>query len=115
MNHTPRHIVIYGAGVIGSEYASIFAGLGIKVDLINSRERLLSFLDDEISDALSYHLRDSGVTVRHLEEYEKVEANERSVTLHLEVRQTSARRCAMLWCNGRTGNTDNLESGCYRP
>lgn len=107
MNHTPRHIVIYGAGVIGSEYASIFAGLGIKVDLINSRERLLSFLDDEISDALSYHLRDSGVTVRHLEEYEKVEANERSVTLHLKSGKR-LRADALLWCNGRTGNTDNL-------
>lgn len=107
MNHTPRHIVIYGAGVIGSEYASIFAGLGIKVDLINSRERLLSFLDDEISDALSYHLRDSGVTVRHLEEYEKVEANERSVTLHLKSGKR-LRADALLWCNGRTGNTDSL-------
>ncbi|RYZ83423.1 MAG: FAD-dependent oxidoreductase, partial [Moraxellaceae bacterium] len=70
MQHTPRHIIIYGAGVIGCEYASIFSGLGMRVDLINNRDRLLSFLDDEISDALSYHLRDSGVTVRHGEEYE---------------------------------------------
>jgi len=107
MNHTPRNIIIYGAGVIGSEYASIFAGLGIKVDLINGRERLLSFLDDEISDALSYHLRDGGVMVRHLEEYEKVEANERSVTLHLKSGKR-LRADALLWCNGRTGNTDIL-------
>lgn len=107
MKHTPRHILIYGAGVIGCEYASIFSGLGVKVDLINNRDRLLSFLDDEISDALSYHLRDNGVRVRHSEVYEKIEATERGVTLHLQ----SGKRIkadALLWCNGRSGNTDKL-------
>ncbi len=107
MQHTPRHIIIYGAGVIGCEYASIFSGLGMRVDLINNRERLLSFLDDEISDALSYHLRDSGVTVRHNEEYEAIEANNASVTLHLKSGKR-LRADAILWCNGRTGNTDSL-------
>ncbi len=107
MQHTPRHIIIYGAGVIGCEYASIFSGLGMRVDLINNRERLLSFLDDEISDALSYHLRDSGVTVRHNEEYEAIEANNTSVTLHLKSGKR-LRADAILWCNGRTGNTDAL-------
>ncbi|WP_347329616.1 Si-specific NAD(P)(+) transhydrogenase [Marinimicrobium locisalis] len=107
MQHTPRHMIIYGAGVIGCEYASIFSGLGVKVDLINNRDRLLSFLDDEISDALSYHLRDSDVTVRHSEEYESIEPSESSVTLHLK----SGKRLkadAILWCNGRSGNTDKL-------
>lgn len=108
MQHTPRHLIVYGAGVIGCEYASIFSGLGMRVDLINNRDRLLSFLDDEISDALSYHLRDSGVTVRHGEEYESIEANEHSVTLHLK----SGKRLkadAILWCNGRSGNTHQLK------
>lgn len=107
MQHTPRHIIIYGAGVIGCEYASIFSGMGMRVDLINNRDRLLSFLDDEISDALSYHLRDSGVTVRHSEEYEAIDARDSSVTLHLK----SGKRLkadAILWCNGRSGNTDTL-------
>ncbi|BFM16116.1 Si-specific NAD(P)(+) transhydrogenase [Maricurvus nonylphenolicus] len=107
MAHTPRSLIIYGAGVIGCEYASIFAGLGVKVDLINSRDRLLSFLDDEISDALSYHLRDGGVTVRHCEEYESVTADDRSVTIHLKSGKR-LRGDALLWCNGRTGNTDGL-------
>ena len=49
----PRSITIYGAGIVGCEYASIFRGLGIKVNLINTRHQLLSFLDDEIIDALS--------------------------------------------------------------
>ncbi|MDO3386377.1 Si-specific NAD(P)(+) transhydrogenase [Gilvimarinus sp. SDUM040013] len=107
MQHTPRHLIIYGAGVIGCEYASIFSGLGVKVDLINSRDRLLSFLDDEISDALSYHLRDNGVRVRHSETYTKIEANDHGVTVYLE----SGKRItadAVLWCNGRSGNTDKL-------
>lgn len=107
MKHTPRHLIIYGAGVIGCEYASIFSGLGMRVDLINNRDRLLSFLDDEISDALSYHLRDNGVTVRHSEEYEAIDARDTSVTLHLK----SGKRLkadAILWCNGRSGNTDKL-------
>ena len=107
MKHTPRSLIIYGAGVIGCEYASIFSGMGIKVDLINNREHLLTFLDDEICDALSYHLRDMGVTVRHGEEYESVETTNRGVTLKLK----SGKRIhgdALLWCNGRTGNTDLL-------
>jgi NAD(P) transhydrogenase len=107
MAHTPRHIIIYGAGVIGCEYASIFSGLGLRVDLVNSRDRLLSFLDDEISDALSYHLRDNGVTVRHSEEYKAIDARDNGVTLHLQ----SGKRLkadAILWCNGRSGNTAGL-------
>lgn len=107
MTHTPRSLIIYGAGVIGCEYASIFAGMGIKVDLINSRDRLLSFLDDEISDALSYHLRDGGVMVRHNEDYSEVKADERGVTLTLKSGKR-LRADALLWCNGRTGNTDTL-------
>ncbi len=108
MQHTPRKILIYGAGVIGCEYASIFSGIGTKVELINSRERLLEFLDDEISDALSYHLRDHGVMMRHRESYARVEATDDSVTIHLR----SGKRLhgdALLWCNGRAGNTDALQ------
>jgi NAD(P) transhydrogenase len=107
MDHTPRSLIVYGAGVIGCEYASIFAGMDIKVDLINSREHLLSFLDHEISDALSYHLREEGVMVRHQEEIDKITADDKSVTLFLK----SGKRIqadALLWSNGRTGNTDKL-------
>ena len=49
LDKDPKSIIIYGAGVIGSEYASIFRGLGVRVDLINTRDRLLSFLDTEVS------------------------------------------------------------------
>ncbi|MHB0777213.1 Si-specific NAD(P)(+) transhydrogenase [Halomonas sp. WWR20] len=107
LSHTPRTMIIFGAGVIGSEYASIFSGLGVKVDLIDMRERLLSFLDAEISDALSYHLRQHGVLIRHNEDYEKVEGDESGVVVHLKSGK-KLRADAFLWANGRTGNTDEL-------
>jgi NAD(P) transhydrogenase len=107
LGHTPRRIIIYGAGVIGSEYASIFSGLGVLVDLIDNRDQLLSFLDAEISDALSYHLRNNNVLIRHNEEYERVEGVENGVVLHLKSGK-KIKADAFLWCNGRTGNTDQL-------
>jgi len=107
LSHTPRSIILYGAGVIGCEYASIFSGLGVKVDLIDNRERLLSFLDDEISDGLSYHLRNNGVLIRHNEEYESVEVVEQGVVLNLKSGK-KLKADAFMWCNGRSGNTEEL-------
>lgn len=111
MKHTPRHVVIYGAGVIGCEYASIFCGLGLKVDLVNTRQHLLDFLDTEISDALSYHLREQGATIRHGEEYEQVVADDDGVVLLLRSGKR-IRADALLWCNGRTGNSAGLGLEC---
>lgn len=107
LSHTPRRLIIYGAGVIGCEYASIFSGLGVLVDLIDNRDQLLSFLDDEISQALSYHLSSNNVMIRHHEEYERIEGHEDGVILHLKSGK-KIKADALLWCNGRTGNTDQL-------
>lgn len=103
----PKTITIYGAGVIGCEYASIFRGLAIKINLINTRHQLLSFLDDEIIDALAYHLRENGVLIRHSEEYEKVEADDRGVTIYLKSNK-QIRSDYLLWAQGRTGNSNNM-------
>jgi NAD(P) transhydrogenase len=108
---SPFSVTIYGAGVIGCEYASIFLNMGAKVTLVNTQDRLLSFLDDEIAEALSYHLRDQGCVIRHNEQFEGLEARERDVLLLLK----SGRKIKsnlLLWANGRTGNTDgmNLEA-----
>jgi NAD(P) transhydrogenase len=107
LDSTPDSITVYGAGVVGCEYASIFRNLGAKVNLLNSREKLLAFLDDEIIDALSYHLRDQGVLIRHNEEYERVEPQADGVVVHLK----SGKRLKtdlLLWAQGRTGNTQDL-------
>ncbi|MFH1196171.1 MAG: Si-specific NAD(P)(+) transhydrogenase [bacterium] len=103
----PRSLTIYGAGVIGCEYASIFRGLSIKVNLINTRHQLLSFLDDEIIDALAYHLRENGVLIRHNEEYEKVVADDDGVTIYLKSNK-EIRSDYLLWAQGRTGNSQNM-------
>lgn len=107
LKHDPRHIIIYGAGVIGCEYASIFRGLGVKTDLINTRDRLLAFLDNETSDALSYHFWNSGVVIRNDETYQKVEGTDDGVIVHLESGKKMKADC-LLYANGRTGNTDKL-------
>ena len=103
----PRHIIIYGAGVIGCEYASIFRGLGLKTDLVNTRDRLLAFLDNETSDALSYHFWNSGIIIRNDETYEKIEGTDDGVILHLTSGKKLKADC-LLFANGRTGNADQL-------
>lgn len=108
---SPFAVTIFGAGVIGCEYASIFLGLGCKVTLVNTQDRLLSFLDDEIAEALSYHLHEQGCVIRHNEEFAGLENRDNDQLLLLK----SGRRIKsdlLLWANGRTGNTDgmNLEA-----
>ncbi len=107
MDYVAQKIIIYGAGVIGCEYASIFTGLGYKVDLINNKGQLLSYLDNEIGDALSHDFREFGVLIRNNEEMERLETHDDYVILHLKSGK-KIKSDAMLWCNGRSGNTDSL-------
>ncbi len=107
MGFMPKSITIYGAGVIGCEYASIFRSLGLKVNLVNSRDKLLAFLDDEIIDALSYHLREQGVLLRHNENFQKVEGIQDGVILHLESGKV-IKTDVLLWANGRMGNSRGM-------
>jgi NAD(P) transhydrogenase len=107
LSFTPQSITIYGAGVVGCEYTSMFRNLECKVNLVNTRTRLLEFLDDEITDALSYHIRDRGVLIRHMETYERVEGRDDGVILHLKSGK-QLKTDILLWANGRTGNSDTL-------
>ena len=107
MDYVVQRIIIYGAGVIGCEYASIFTGLGYKVDLINTQEQLLKLFRWWISDALSHDFRQFGVLIRNKEEIERLETYDDCVILYLK----SGKRIksdAILWSNGRSGNTDSL-------
>lgn len=103
----PQSITVYGAGVIGCEYASIFRNLGIKVNLVNTRDKLLSFLDDEIIDALAYHLREQGTLIRHNETYSKIEGTDDGVIVHLNSGK-QLKTDIFLFANGRTGNSQNM-------
>jgi NAD(P) transhydrogenase len=110
LDHSPRKVTVIGAGVIGCEYASIFGGLGAKVELINPNASLLTFLDTEISDALAYHLRNVGVRSRHNEEYEKIEYHDNYIVTYLQSGK-KIKSDIVLWANGRAGNTQNMGLG----
>ena len=107
LDYSPRKVTVIGAGVIGSEYASIFGGLGSKVELIDPNDKLLSFLDTEISDALNYHLRNTGVRSRHNEQFLKMEYHQDHIVTYLESGK-KIKSDIVLWANGRAGNTENL-------
>jgi len=107
LTFTPQTITVYGAGVTGCEYTTMFRNLECKVNLINSRSKLLEFLDDEIVDALAYHMRDKGVLIRHNESYERVEGRDDGVVLYLKSGK-QLKTDILLWANGRTGNSDDM-------
>jgi NAD(P) transhydrogenase len=107
LTEKPHSMTVYGAGVIGCEYASMFRNLDVKINLVNTRARLLEFLDDEITDALSYHMRDRGVLIRHNELMDRIEPQDDGVVLHLKSGK-SLKTDILLWAAGRVGNVTDL-------
>jgi NAD(P) transhydrogenase len=107
LKELPRTMIIVGGGVIGVEYCCMFAALGVRVTLIERRPRLLEFADQEIVEALSYHLRDARVTMRLNEEVESVEDNGGTVVANLESKKKLSGD-ALLYAVGRQGNVDEL-------
>ncbi len=103
----PKTMIIVGGGVIGVEYCCMFAALGVRVTLIERRPRLLEFADQEIVEALSYHLRDARVTMRLNEEVESVEEIDGTVVANLESKK-KVQGDALLYAVGRQGNVDEL-------
>ena len=104
----PRTLIVVGGGVIGVEYACMFAILGVRVILVEKRPRLLEFADDEIIEALSYHLRDHRVTMRLNEEVASVEEQaDGSVVANLQSNKRITGD-ALLYAVGRQGNVDEL-------
>jgi NAD(P) transhydrogenase len=103
----PRTLIVVGGGVIGVEYTCMFATLGVRVTLIEKRPRLLEFADQEIVEALSYHLRDHRVTMRLNEEVSSVEDGETGVTAFLESKK-KVPADSLLYAVGRQGAVDEL-------
>jgi NAD(P) transhydrogenase len=104
----PKTMIIVGGGVIGVEYCCMFAALGVRVTLIERRPRLLEFADQEIVEALSYHLRDARVTMRLNEEVESVEElPDGTVVANLESKKKLSGD-ALLYAVGRQGAVDEL-------
>jgi NAD(P) transhydrogenase len=108
LQEIPKSLIVVGGGVIGVEYASMFAALGVRVILIEKRPRLLEFADQEMVEALCYHLRDSRVTLRLGEEVQSVEESpDGNVIAYLESRKKISGD-VLLYSIGRQGNVDDL-------
>jgi NAD(P) transhydrogenase len=111
LDKLPRTLAVVGAGVIGCEYASMFAALGVRVTLIDKRNRLLPFVDAELADALCHHLRENRATLRLGESVNALELvddeNGPRVKLLLDSGKTILAEKA-LYSVGRTGATGRL-------
>jgi NAD(P) transhydrogenase len=111
LNKLPRSLIIIGAGVIGLEYGTIFAALGVRVTVIDKRPRLLTFVDYEIIDTLVYQMRQNRMTLRLGEEVSGLErfTDERGerVRVNLASGKQIQADCA-LYSIGRTGSTKTL-------
>jgi NAD(P) transhydrogenase len=107
LEKVPRSMVVAGAGVIGIEYASMFAALGTKVTVVEKRDRMLEFCDEEVVEALKYHLRDLAVTFRFGETVAAVESHpEGTITVLRSGKKIPAD--TVLYSAGRQGMTDHL-------
>ena len=107
MEQMPRSIAVVGAGVIGCEYTTIFAALGLEVTLIDGRDRLLGFLDDELSERLKQHMEALNVTVRLGDDVKQVQSRPDALYVTLRSGVTAAVDC-VLFAAGRAGNTTGL-------
>jgi len=105
----PKEVIVVGAGVVGLEYASFMAALDAKVTLIDQRPTILEFVDRQIVEALSYHLRQAGVTFRLAETVTHVEINETRNRVVAELQSgKKIQGDALIYAVGRQANGDQL-------
>jgi len=111
LDSLPRTLAVVGAGVVGCEYASMFAVLGVRVTLVDRRARLLPFVDSEIAETLAYHLRENRVTLRLNEAVSTIEKYEDSGGARVRLILDSSKHVVAdkaLYSIGRTGTTARL-------
>jgi NAD(P) transhydrogenase len=108
LERIPATMTVVGGGVIGVEFASMAAALGITVTLIDKRSRLLDFVDEELVDALHYHLRGLGLTLRLGEEVRGIERRSDGTVLTCLASGKRIPSEVVLYAAGRQGATDDL-------
>lgn len=105
----PKQIIVVGAGVVGLEYASFIAALGAEVTVIDQRPVVLEFVDRQIVEALSYHLRQLGVTFRLAEKVAHVGIDPVRDYVFAELESgKKVRGDALVYAVGRQANGDQL-------
>ncbi len=107
LEKVPDSLVVVGAGVIGVEYASMFAALGTRVTLVEKRPQMLDFCDPEIVESLKFHLRDHAMSFRFGEEVASVVSSGHGTITTLASGKKIAAG-AVMYCAGRQGNTTRL-------
>ncbi len=108
LTEIPRTMTFVGAGIVGVEYATIFRTLGVRVTLIDGRQRPLEFVDDEIEDALYFYMRDEGITVRFGEKVSRVQlTDEGKVWVGMESGKELTTD-ALMFAAGRMGASEDL-------
>jgi NAD(P) transhydrogenase len=108
MPAVPKTLIVVGGGVIGVEYACMFATLGVRVIIVEKRPRLLEFADAEMVEALSYNMRDRRATMRLSEEVESVEELPDGKVAANLVSKKRINGDALLYAVGRKGNIEGL-------
>jgi len=108
MKRIPRSLIVFGAGVIGTEYSTMFNALDVEVTLVDEHDVMLPFIDHEIREELIHHLRDSGMTLRL---GEKISSIGKTADGMANIEFASGRRLqadALLYTAGRIGCTSKL-------
>ncbi len=110
LSRVPESMLLLGAGVIGVEYASIFAALGIEVTLVDAREQLLPFLDREIAVLLARNLKKLGIVLVQEDRYSRIEVVPGpKPTVRCNAQSGNVFEAdVLLYCVGRDGDTHNL-------
>ena len=104
----PKSLTIVGGGVVGTEYASIFATLGVRVTLVDGRKNLLEFVDEEIIEALKNRMREDGITLRLGHKVSRVEFDDRERPVALLETGAKVVSDVLMYAVGRRGATDTL-------
>src|SRR6204780_211030 len=110
LEEIPRELIVVGAGIIGLEYASMFAALGVKVTLLDQRPTLLDFVDREIIESLCFQLRQLGTVFRLGEKVVSVGFDEERDKVFATLESgKKIRSQALLYTIGRNANSDKLK------
>ncbi len=108
MEDMPRSLLVIGAGVIGTEYACMFSALGVDVSLLDRRKELFRFIDQEINDALIYHMRNEKMTLYLGKDFVSVRMDDRGKVITTLENGRDIKSDMLMFCSGRSGATEEL-------
>jgi len=117
LDRIPRSMLIIGAGVIGTEYACMFSAMGVDVRLLDRRTELFRFVDREICEALTYHMRDERVTLYLGKDFTSVKTDSRGNVVTTLENGREIKTDMLMFASGRSGALDglNLEAAGLAP